>query len=360
LSYRKEIMGFYEENFTKKYKALGLSDYPHFSKLKVRKSIKIFDLKERKIAFKGDSIIIYGLVDLDNFGKLFVAQENKFRNCVSVTNENPKCFTVNYIFKRDLNKEEVDLDVYDTVFSTLSLNKVNLQRNNNIDYKILIKQVMEGMNCSYKYGYVNRINYFNSNPDYQELKIKNKDVVESLTDDDFKEMLGRLEKLYKNNDYNFDLELARDDFITWIETKQSGQSKSVSTSEETVSNINYHKYFKLIHNYFNLNLILPLINLSYFLPAEIDDGPISIYRSLVFIFDDELEDVDVVCYDMNKKKLETKQKYRIFNKSIIIIYDDIEDHNIAFYQIKIGDKKTKLIDVKIVITAALIAKKIIH
>ncbi|KAF9763262.1 hypothetical protein NGRA_1382 [Nosema granulosis] len=182
------------------------------------------------------------------------------------------------------------------------------------------------------------------------MKDKNREIFKDFNETKLIEIINfLLDAVIKADDQEFKADVIIKILFEKIKVKHTNQSKQENPQpqEFDMSSITSDEYYYLYRflNQFRSSIFQHSeVNLSYFKPDSIEDGPISIYKAIAFIFKDDLEDVGVSCYDKDKKDMKIVQKYTIFNKCVIILCNDIK--NISYVRIKVGERETDFIDAR--------------
>ncbi|KAF9763264.1 hypothetical protein NGRA_1384 [Nosema granulosis] len=359
LQYDKEILGLYKENFTKKHKALKLTQDLKLSKLFISDCKEYFlDLQGSKLSFGKDDIFIYGLIKKNNFEEIIkkinqkstgIDSEHILINGKKVFFENrPNRLIVNYIFERDLQADPIALNAYDFCDCTNTPTKINLKRVV-LDYRILSLRLVQNMRYFYFDGKLSKIGLLVEDINHQELKDKHREIFDDFTDKEFNKLILMVWAVIKNNKDDFDEEFEIAKLIEYIKKTKGKYTAKKNTSEgfqgnaiEMTIHDDYFMYFRFMMDFKSFTFKNLPFNLSYFKPDSIENGPISIYRAISYTFKDNFKEASVKCFDSDKNMLEIVQKYTIFNNRVIILYDDIE--NISYIKIKVRDGETDFIE----------------
>ncbi|KAF9763265.1 hypothetical protein NGRA_1385 [Nosema granulosis] len=359
-----DVFGIYEENFTKKYQALRLSDEYDINSLAIGylKDIKI-RLEECKLSFVNQEIFIYGLVNkdaLDEFNSVLnqgldgnPASTLSFSSASTTFNFefNPLKIFVYYAFKNVSPVYPSEARSYDYFKGYAEPNTTYLQRN--VDtYDVQCITFLERLRDIYQLGRVEGQSGLNLNINFNEFKEKHSELLGSFTKEELNELLQMVCRiiLYENDDINIENE--RNTLLHYIKRVNSKSSDS----EQQMFFITSDDCFYLFRVLVDLRAALfglTDMNLSYFKPETFDDDLITINKAIVFTFEDIPEDVSVICYETERRGLETVQKYTVFDKRVVIFYKDIENQDISFIQVKIGSQKTDLINVSSQVAEAL-------
>ncbi|KAF9763263.1 hypothetical protein NGRA_1383 [Nosema granulosis] len=153
LTCEKELLGFYKENFTKRYKALKFTDDYDLLSLEImgiKKGVNVCMLREAKLLFREDDIFIYGLVDKENLDKInsFINQnidDDATRLLLRSFNDRPVFYyddplkvSVIYSLKKQVSSKTNNVVAFDFYKGTTELNTTYLKKmlKNTICYAI--------------------------------------------------------------------------------------------------------------------------------------------------------------------------------------------------------------------------------
>ncbi|KAF9760810.1 hypothetical protein NGRA_3014, partial [Nosema granulosis] len=171
LRYNANEMGFYKENFTKKYEKLSVENCLSIYNLHVAGCFTEYDLKECQIYTEDKKRYILGLVEAECFEKMLNMTGVPIENEYNLDFGNRRVFLVNY----KLKEKDVYQDVFDFVKTTASFNKIDLQRSSYVDYKKLIKKTFVDTRARFIADFLEKKDRIRLPPDYQQLKNLNKD-----------------------------------------------------------------------------------------------------------------------------------------------------------------------------------------
>ncbi|KAF9761614.1 hypothetical protein NGRA_2517, partial [Nosema granulosis] len=171
LRYNANEMGFYKENFTKKYEKLSVENCLTISELHVSCLYTEYWLEECQIYTEGKKRYILGLVEAECFERMSKMAGDIIENVHGINFGDTSLFLVYY----KLKEKEVYQDVFDLVKATASFNKIDLQRSSYVDYKKWIKIGMVDTRARFIADFLEKKDRIRLPPDYQQLKNLNKD-----------------------------------------------------------------------------------------------------------------------------------------------------------------------------------------
>ncbi|KAF9761700.1 hypothetical protein NGRA_2450 [Nosema granulosis] len=357
IQYDMGTVGFYEEKITKKYNASPRSDEVEIKELSIKdfENAATQEVCEGKFLHVGDDIFIHGLIDKENLENIYTTINQETGGSAPITlplsdkntffPNNPKRLIVKYIFQRKENEQTIYSNSYESFDLINTSNRIDFVRFIH-DYKKLCLSLIKCMRNSYK---LRNCDIEEDPPKGLIVNLIGKEDRAFFTNLTDVELVNLFKLTWSVIKEDFNEELGINVILEYVKKIQNERFENQTTSETSQNQellIPSEGYFGLFRLLTHLGISkfksIP-INLAYFTPDFIDDGPISIYKAISLTFKDNLEDVSVKCFDNDKNELEIVQKYTIFNNRVIIFYDDIANQH--YIRIKIGEKETDLIDI---------------